>query len=532
MTLQERVGILVRYCGQYQSHGFMMDERNTDNFNIQLPEEAYIREHIKEVKVILLTGEAGDGKSRIMRNISGMLQENGFSEACQDFSALPENEKRDWIKRLEAVLAGESSEKLVILANVGIFTQAIIQFSLGLMEELTRKRNDVYICNFETRNLAGDKKVFENIVKTFLSYEENCTNIKCPCHDTCSYKENIEKLLTLAGMNAMRTICDAIYLKGGHITFRELLSLLAYTVTFGQDCQERILEMGLAETERKNRGVTEEEFGIMSLDEGKYYHHIFDESEDILLSKISRMDPGLQRGRNTNVVTKREYRDGLRKAFFDREQDSYGMLHVEYLKEFREALEHVHKPPYYFDTAIDHNPALLQLKKGINKMENQGKSDAGLVVTDTPSIFDNKIRMEFLVTHDISLIWHRYDLQMGGERPRDDVFWNKFYLSYQHKAEDGERQLISLLIDYNQFRYLMLCSQNFFLNRNGLRQEEYAVNTFYRKILAVKKDAYSMVKVCFDESVGDYSDFSLKIHSESDFWSDDERQSILIGKGD
>ncbi|MDE7222552.1 MAG: hypothetical protein K2O34_02070 [Acetatifactor sp.] len=63
MTLQDKVGILVRYCGQYQSHGFMMDERNTDvQFNIELPEEKFIRKNIKELKVILLTGEAGDGK--------------------------------------------------------------------------------------------------------------------------------------------------------------------------------------------------------------------------------------------------------------------------------------------------------------------------------------------------------------------------------------------------------------------------------------------------------------------------------------
>ena len=42
MTLQEKVGMLVRYCGQYQSHGFMMDERNTDEqFNIELPEEIF-----------------------------------------------------------------------------------------------------------------------------------------------------------------------------------------------------------------------------------------------------------------------------------------------------------------------------------------------------------------------------------------------------------------------------------------------------------------------------------------------------------
>ena len=192
MTLQEKVGVLVRYCSQYQSHGFMMDERNTEkNFNVQLLEEKFIRDNIKSLKVIVLTGEAGDGKSRILRNLEELLRENGYAEPCGDFSALQETEKEEWIIRLKAVLNGESSEKLIILANVGVFTQAIIKFSLSLMEELTRKRDDVYICNFEGRNLAGNQEIFENIVTSFLRFEEECINVDCPCYLECSYKKNM-----------------------------------------------------------------------------------------------------------------------------------------------------------------------------------------------------------------------------------------------------------------------------------------------------------------------------------------------------
>ena len=141
MTLQEKVGMLVRYCGQYQSHGFMMDERNTDvQFNIELPEESHIRKNIKNLRIILLTGEAGDGKSRIMRNLKDLLEENGFREPCGDFSALQENEKAELLAQLKAVLEGKSSERLIIAANEGIFTQAVIQFYRGLMDELTKER--------------------------------------------------------------------------------------------------------------------------------------------------------------------------------------------------------------------------------------------------------------------------------------------------------------------------------------------------------------------------------------------------------
>lgn len=535
MTLQDKVDMLVRYCGQYQSHGFMMDERNTDKqFNVELPEEEYIREHIKELKIILLTGEAGDGKSRILRNLKGLLDENGFTEPCEDFSALQESEKAELIARLRDVLEGVSSEKLIILANVGIFTQAIIQYSVNLMEQLTKERNDIRIYNFESRNLAGDDRIFENIVSAFLCYEDECGNTACPCAGYCSYKRNIDKLLSAAGMRAMRTICDAIYLTGGHITFRELLSLLAYAVTFGQDCGERIAEVMEKVENLRDTNEFQKLQELAKLTESKLYYHIFDESDDILLKKVSRMDPGLERQESFAANSKEEYRNNLRKAFFDSEEDVYGMLHVEYLKEFREALKHVHEPPYYFDTAIDGDLVLQQLKRGINKMGNRGKSDTGLTVTDTPAIFDKKIRMEFLVVQDIRTIWHRYDMQVGGKKPREDILWNKFYLSYQYKDDKNIPKLISLLVDYNQFRYLMLCSYDFFLNRNGLSQEEYAVNTFYRKILSVKRDAYDMVKVCFDENMEKYCDFTLKIHKETDFWSgeEQERRTILIGKGE
>lgn len=513
MTLQEKVGVLVRYCSQYQSHGFMMDERNTDrHFNVQLLEEKYIRDNIDKLKVIILTGEAGDGKSRIMWNLRSLLQQKGFAQPCEDFSALQEREKEEWIARLKGVLEGESSEKLIVLANVGVFTQAILKFSLDFMEELTRKREDVYICNFENRNLAGNKELFENIVKEFLDYEDPCANTECPCYGTCVYRQNIEKLLSASGIRAMRILCDSVYLTGGHITFRELLSLLAYTVTFGQDCEER--------RSRPDSG------------ERMLYYHIFEESQDILLRKISWMDPGLERGGDGKASDREAYRNGLRRAFFDAEQDSYGMLHVEYLKEFRQVLEHIHEPPYNYDTATDQNPLLLQLKKGINKMSSQGKQDTGITVTDTPAIFDKKIRMEFLVAQDISMIWHRYDLQIGGEMPRKDVFWNKFYLSYLYEEKSGQKELISLLIDYHQFCFLMRCSYDFFMNRNGMSQEKYAVNAYYRKILSVKENDYDTVKVCFDDELGKYSDFYLSIHSNTDPFTGDVTQNILIRKGD
>ena len=97
MNIHEKISKLVRYCGQYYAHGFMMDERNTDQeFNIVLPEERDIIDKIENIRVILLTGEAGDGKTRLLRNITPLIKKYNFSEPCYDFSALMEDEKKKY----------------------------------------------------------------------------------------------------------------------------------------------------------------------------------------------------------------------------------------------------------------------------------------------------------------------------------------------------------------------------------------------------------------------------------------------------
>lgn len=121
----------------------------------------------------------------------------------------------------------------------------------------------------------------------------------------------------------MRTICDAVYLIGGHITFRELLSLLAYTVTFGQDCAERRKE---AEERIKGAGnfnsleSFEQVSRLEELKEKKLYYHIFDESDDLLLCKVSQMDPGLEKNGHTAAKSKEAYRNERRKFQYEKMQ--------------------------------------------------------------------------------------------------------------------------------------------------------------------------------------------------------------------
>lgn len=527
MNLRERIENLVRYCGQYQAHGFMIDERNQDtSFDICMPEEKEIRAKIEGLKIILLTGEAGDGKSRLLRNLRPVLTERGFSEPCSDFSALPEAEKKMLINRMQAVLNGESREKLFILANIGIFTQAVLQTDMHMMEQLTEGMQGVYVCNFENRNLAEDAETFQKIVMEFLGYDDTQGCEKCQWAERCAFKESINEILTEQGIDAVRTICNAIYLTGGHVTFRELLSLLAYMVCFGENCAER------QKRQEVPLSMREEDWDKI------LYYNVFEKHNDILLNKISCMDPSKKReekhiGNAEKFNGKRDYIRQKRKNFFRHEGNKYQLLNVDYLAEFYKVLEHMNQPPYNYDMAHDKNTELQALKMGIKKMANRGKDDTGLVVTDTPLIFDNQIRTEFMLMQDMNMIWHRYDMQVGKRTEKPGRMWNGFYLSYLLKGDNStERKLISLLIDYKQFKYLMMCSKDYFMNKNELSVEEYAVNTFYRKILQESKQAYDAIVIRFDDNVGEVCDFSLMKHTSEDIFAEEQRTMIRIKRED
>lgn len=528
MNLRERVERLVKYCGQYQAHGFMIDERNPDaSFDVRMPEERYICDKIENLKIILLTGEAGDGKSRLLRNIRPILMKHGFAEPCGDFSALSEEDKTMLMKRMKAVLDGESDEKLFILANIGVFTQAVLQTDTQMMEQLTDNRQDVYVCNFENRNLAEDALIFEEIIENFLGYNDDMHGCEgCQWIERCAYRENIDVIKSKAGIDAIRTICNAIYLTGGHVTFRELLSLLAYMVSFGENCRERQARCD------DIKSMNEEDWDKI------LYYNVFEKNSDILLDKISCMDPAKKRRESgtsipIEVRRKKDYIRWRRKKFFQGEGDKYQSLNVDYLVEFDKVLKYMNQPPYNYDMAHDRNPALQELKRGIKKMANRGKDDTGLVVTDTPLIFDNQIRTEFMVMQDMSMIWHRYDMQIGKRTEKPGRMWNKFYLSYLLKEENsGEKKLISLLIDYKQFRYLMMCSKDYFMNKNELSVEEYAVNTFYRKILQESKQAYNAIVIRFDENVDEVCDFSLMVHISEDIFAGEQYMTIRIKRED
>ena len=431
MNISEKIVELLKYCSVYQGHVNMMDERRAEGgFQVSLQEEKDILANLDKLQFILLTGEAGDGKSRLIRTLRKKLDEYGFCEPYMDFSAEPEAEKEKIVKRIADIIDGKTKERIIIAANVGIFTKCVLKYQRSLMEKLSQKNDRVEIINFEKRNLAYDKEIFQKIVEAFFSYDgKPCGNKECIFYGNCAFQENLKYLLSKRGMESVRIMCDTICLTGEHVTFRELLSLLAYMVTFGDSCRER--------RERKKQ----EDFFVDAVF-GQENHL------DKVLLNICRMDPAFKnsKGNVSEYHSVEECRREKRKQFFYGQENPYGLLAVDYLTEFQNVISFFQETPF-IDSAEIQSKELYHLKRGLGRLTRRGQSDLAMKVADTPVMFGDDIQTEFELGN-IDMIWHRYGLDFGNlnmeiHKPEEQ---NRFSISYVFQ-ENENIDAITLVVD-------------------------------------------------------------------------------------
>lgn len=517
MNIKEKVKDLLKYCSSYQGHAYMMDERRRDEtFQVLLPEEKLLREEMRHLQFILLTGEAGDGKSRLLRNLSMELQENGF-EIHTDFSAIPEASKQEIIRDISDIAEGRSDKRIIIAANIGIFTKSVLAYQQNhnLMERLNDDNSHIRIINFEKRNLAQDRDIFGQIVKAFLQYDGN----KCDTCSNCLFKENLDYLKSDRGIESLRVLCDAIYLIGEHITFRELLSLLAYVVTFGEECEMRKqrTQKELSESKRaKNTGSRESaEDAERALINACSCEDVFSRSEDKVLQLINRMDPAYKKFAIEDCASIEECIRRKRQFFFQTDHNKYALLNIDYLSEFRQVLDYF-QANMFVDSSSIQEGVLYALKRGLGRLTRKGQSDLGMSVADTPSILGDDIQTEFELGN-LDMIWHRYGIDFN-HLEKDyirDESRNRFCLSYVYNDSDERLHAITMVIDYRLFRYIMMADNYFYFSHDSKSVEEYTINTFFRKILKTRRGVYGKMMVKFtNQKQEGLCNFSLSIQKK------------------
>ena len=519
MNLKERVNYISKFCGVNHDHSNMIDERQKEiSFNIELKEEIEIKNIMSEVNIIILTGEAGDGKSRMLRNIEKDLYNNGF-EIFPDFSALNEEERENIIIDIENLLSDESDEpkekKYIIAANVGIFTKTLLKKNVELLAKLTSS-NKVKIINFQKRNLAKKQnekdKIFESIIEKFIKYDiEDCN---CNLKFLCPFKENLDKLKDPIVIENIRVLCDSLYLMDEHITFRELLSLIAYMATGGEDCKSI-----LKDTNNKNIN----------------YYNVFKSSNDILLKKFSKLDPA-QKDRigdnkiynlNNRKMSLTIYIETKRKYYFEViHEDAYDFLPIDYLSEFREIIKNLHHNPYYFK-ARGNNNIFVDVKTGIISLISPQETNLEISFYDTPHRISKEIKTKFNIDiNDVELIWNRCDFQFKQGNLSLETENNTFSLSC-YLSEKA----VSLNINYTLFKYILSAKNGLYLDKNSDIVEEFGLSDFFRKVLKNNSNAYEKMQVIFCEKDTVYIDFELIKYKDKNIFSKlDEPKKVMIKK--
>lgn len=518
MNIQEKVRDLLKYCSSYQGHTYMMDERRQDEtFQVLLLEEKMLREEIGQIQFILLTGEAGDGKSRLLRNLSLELHKNRF-EIHPDFSAMSEKDKQRVVQDISDIVKGQSDKRIIIAANIGVFTKSVLAYQQNhcLMEQLNNDNPQIRVINFEKRNLAQDKNVFSQIVKEFLRYDGSACNNLGGCAK-CVFKENIDFLSSYQGIESLRVLCDAIYLMGEHITFRELLSLMAYIVTFGEDCEVR-----------RKRNIDENPLELC------HYGYVFGRTGergtgDKVLWHIGKMDPAYRKypiSRKFEIEGCHSIEECIRRKrefFFQTTGNKYELLNIDYLSEFRQVIDFFQKN-MFVDSSSVQDGVLYALKRGLGRLTRKGQSDLGMTVADTPAMLGDDIQTEFELGN-LDIIWHRYGIDFNNlEKDQiKDESRNRFCMSYVYNdisGTDKSLHAITMVIDYRLFRYMMMADDHFYFSHDNKSVEEYTINTFFRKILKTRKGVYGKMMVKFTNQKREgLCDFSLSIQ---------EKQQVLF----
>lgn len=498
LTFKTKVDWLLKFCSEYDGHEYMYDEhtKETDKFNLELKVEDEIINRLKELSFLILTGDAGDGKSRILERIREKLkQQNGSWSFVNDFSELTSKERTKVLKKLKLAIEGQGQDRLLIAANTGVFMSELLQFGEGLLRGI--KQSDWgLIVDFSERNLASDEEEFMEILLRFLDCKgyEACKGCRC---DNCPFQYNITNLTeeSMAGnirRKQLKEVYHTLFLKGVHITFRDLLSTLAFAVTAGKTCEEI-------------RGYKAHQPALT--DEFYYYNNIFNYKghRDKMLLEMKKIDPArkdhkIDRGlfkqlseMSDSFEKRKESFQRIKRYYYFEKPEvylpdnsverGYELLNVEYLSEYREVIKKL-KTDGYLDST-DHNHQLLwKFELGINRIFNPARSDAELVLFDSPLIISPKVRIEQEAGEGVAICFcsSKYFNCWEEKVPVSDL--NSFLcVSIAAGGRKDEEKTVAMKVDYELFRQVMMASDCRYdveiLNKvNDLRLKEFINKTF------------------------------------------------------
>ncbi len=207
---------------------------------------------------IIITGNAGDGKTRICRNVYDQLVEEEFKgwpesgiaeisyknyriRIIKDLSELKNEVIVEELKKLQDSLENDESKVyFLIAANEGKLTHTLVKYP-----ELNRLKSVVipqFISNNKELEMTKEIKVYNLLYASSSIYAEKivegwneeqnwdiCND--CSSKNICIINSNHLALSDKTTKNRMMRMYKSLDMNGKHMTMRELLIHLAYTQT-------------------------------------------------------------------------------------------------------------------------------------------------------------------------------------------------------------------------------------------------------------------------------------------------------------
>lgn len=212
---------------------------------------------------IILTGNAGDGKTylcrRIVERFSGkpfqgwgdqslqtVSDESQTLQVVKDLSEVGEEQGVDILKNLNtAFLQNDKSNVFLIAANEGRLRALLSKASFNnLSEEINNQLNEGP--NLDNPNLLVinlNRVTTSSYLQQTLEWMTDPSNWdacqNCPAFNNCPIRFNASRMRDLV-INRLKTLYQVLEHLNIHVTIRDLLIHLAYTITGGLNCQRVI----------------------------------------------------------------------------------------------------------------------------------------------------------------------------------------------------------------------------------------------------------------------------------------------------
>jgi hypothetical protein len=539
---------------------YISEKNNQYSINIKTKvEDSLLNIYAQEfVPNIIITGNAGDGKTRLCRKViekyfGGFCnwdkEEYDFGSfkliVIKDLSELSDEKIVSNLKRLQNIInSKDQSVRYLIAANEGKLTRVLNESNelSSLRDQISKMFDEEDSNNAELKLLNLNKvttyKLVKAVIEEFVkeSNWDSCGG-NCINHGKCVIRFNRDRLRLEKVQNSLELLYKILEYQGIHVTIRDMLIHISYMLTGGLKCDEinsaeqvqqyayyencfatnassefrekswviyNISKFNIGEKSNFNiddiiingelRSNEQEIFDI--------YNSIFSESEQDMLSfnkQKSLFLHSIDESNNKEFI-ERVLPRCRRKMFF--ETDKYSeLIHLKFLNQYEQLLT---------NTSLKfRNQILSSLIWGLNN------SLSGLLINKSDMLY---LTINFAGPERISdpLVVRKISSDNIKVRVFED---SENYREIDHYKpiiqlviKEGEDEEVRLSIDYLMFEYLMRLSeggaQNVLKEYNKTRLIAFKEKLITQKstsksltYLKLKDEGYSLVKIVAEDGI-------------------------------